>query len=101
MNDDTNILPALRDRLDIIEIPAYSREEMVQIVKLHTLPEAIIDKGIPAGSITITYKLKDFHELPYTITYEKINILRFPQRQFIYLTLYKVKSSNNIYILQI
>lgn len=133
MNDDTIILPALRDRLDIIEIPAYSRDEMVQIIKLHTLPEAVADKGMPSGSITITdegarqllqrlgyevdqsgmrpiekavnnivsrlnflrtmhteagfspdipltYKLKDFHGLPYTITAESINVLHVPPK---------------------
>lgn len=54
MNDDANISSALRDRLDIIEIPSYTRDDMVQIIKLHTLPEAILDKGIPEGTITIT-----------------------------------------------
>jgi Holliday junction resolvasome RuvABC ATP-dependent DNA helicase subunit len=54
MNDDSKIDPALRDRLDIIDIPPYNREEMVEIIKLHTLPEALIDKGIEPNCITIT-----------------------------------------------
>jgi ATP-dependent Lon protease len=54
MNDDSLIMPALRDRLDIIEIPTYNRDEMVQIIKLYTLPEALLDKGIPKGDVSIT-----------------------------------------------
>jgi ATP-dependent Lon protease len=54
MNDDSKIDPALRDRLDIIDIPAYNHNEMVEIIKLHTLPEMLTDKGIESGSITIT-----------------------------------------------
>jgi len=54
MNDDSLITPALRDRLDIIEIPTYNKDEMVQIIKRHTLPEALVDKGIDVKDITIT-----------------------------------------------
>ncbi len=54
MNDDTSISGPLRDRLDIIELPTYTREEMVQIIKLHTLPEAILDKGLNKDDIKIT-----------------------------------------------
>lgn len=54
MNDDTNMPRELRDRLDIIEIEPYSRDDMVQIIKRHTLPETLADKGINEGDITIT-----------------------------------------------
>ncbi|CAH6419281.1 ATP-dependent Lon protease [uncultured virus] len=54
LNDESRLTPALRDRLYIVDIPAYSRTDMVQIVKKHTLPEALVDKGITPGDVTIT-----------------------------------------------
>jgi ATP-dependent Lon protease len=54
MNDDTKLDPALRDRLNIVEIPSYTKEELVQIIQLHTLPEMVADKGLEPKSVTIT-----------------------------------------------
>lgn len=54
MNDDSQLDHALKDRLNIIEIPSYTRKDMIQITQNFTLPEALIDKGIQPGNITIT-----------------------------------------------
>jgi len=54
MNDDNKVDPTLRDRLNIIEVPTYTHQDMVQIIKHHTIPETLIDKGIEAKAITIT-----------------------------------------------
>src|SRR3972149_10448433 len=43
MNDDTKLDPALRDRLNIIELPSYTRNDIVQIIKRHALPDALRD----------------------------------------------------------
>jgi ATP-dependent Lon protease len=53
MNND-KLDPALKDRLNIIEIPSYTKEEMVQIVLNHTLYDALSDKGIHKDDISIT-----------------------------------------------
>jgi len=54
MNDDSRLDPALRDRLNIIEVPSYTHDDMIQIIQRHTLPEMLIDKGILPRDITIT-----------------------------------------------
>lgn len=54
MNDDTHLDAALRDRLNIIEIPSYSHSDMIQIIKHHTLPDMLLDKGISITDVTIT-----------------------------------------------
>lgn len=54
INDESKLNPALRDRLNIIEIPSYSKSDIAQIVKKHTLPEMLIDKGLSPNDILIT-----------------------------------------------
>jgi len=54
LNDDSKLSATLRDRLHIIDLPAYGRSDMIQIIKLHTLPDCLIDKGIAKDDITIT-----------------------------------------------
>lgn len=53
MNDD-NLDPALKDRLTIIDIPSYTKAEMVEIVKRHTFPETLKKMNIQENDITIT-----------------------------------------------
>jgi len=53
MNDDAYLDPALKDRLNIINIPSYTPKEKVEIIKKHVLPEALLDKGLDLGSVTI------------------------------------------------
>jgi len=54
MNDDSKLDPALRDRLHIVNLRPYEKSEMVQIIRLHTLPEILKDKGIGEDDIKIT-----------------------------------------------
>ena len=54
MNDESKLDPALRDRLNIVEIPSYTRNDMVQIIKRHTLPETLTDKGLGSDAISLT-----------------------------------------------
>ena len=54
MNDDAYLDPALRDRLMIIDVPAYSHDDMIEIMIKHTLPEALEDKGFSRHDVTIT-----------------------------------------------
>jgi ATP-dependent Lon protease len=54
MNDDSKLDSALRDRLNIIKIPSYTSEEMIQIIHKHVLPAALQDKGIEMDQIRIT-----------------------------------------------
>lgn len=54
MNDDVLLNPALKDRLDIIEIQEYTVEETIEIIRKFTLPRSLEDKGIKKDLIDIT-----------------------------------------------
>ena len=59
MNTD-ELNPALLDRLNIIEIPAYEKKELTIITRDYVLPAALKEKGMKKGDITITDKAIDF-----------------------------------------
>jgi ATP-dependent Lon protease len=50
------IHPALRDRMEIIEITGYTQEEKVQIAKQHLLPKLRKDHGLKAKDFSIDDK---------------------------------------------
>ena len=54
MNSDEGLDPALKDRLEIINVPSYNKEEMVKIMIKHTLPEACIKCGFKVDDLTIS-----------------------------------------------
>ena len=54
LNDESGLTQPLRDRLDVIELDPYTREEMVEIIKRHTLFDALEDKGMNKDDVTIT-----------------------------------------------
>ncbi len=54
MNSDEGLDPALKDRLEIINIPSYNKEEMVSIIIKHTLPEACIKCGFKVEDLSIS-----------------------------------------------
>ncbi|MEZ4848605.1 MAG: endopeptidase La, partial [Bacteroidia bacterium] len=55
-NTLSTIHPALRDRMEIIEINGYSQEEKLEIAKRHLVPKARKDHGLKASNISITGK---------------------------------------------
>ncbi|MEY4200260.1 MAG: to ATP-dependent protease La [Verrucomicrobiota bacterium] len=47
------ILPALRDRLEVIELPSYTLEEKVHIARRHLLPRQLAEHGVKAKQVKI------------------------------------------------
>ena len=45
MNDETLVDPIVKVRLDIIHVPNYSREDQINIIRNHMLPE--LTDGLP------------------------------------------------------
>jgi ATP-dependent Lon protease len=56
-NSLDTIHPALRDRMEIIEINGYTQEEKVQIAKKHLLPKLRHDHGLKAKDFSLDDKL--------------------------------------------
>lgn len=56
-NNLATIQPALRDRMEIIEINGYTLEEKVQIAKKHLLPKLILDNGLKKDQIEISQEI--------------------------------------------
>ena len=52
-NEIGPIPPALRDRLEILELPGYTRNEKLYIAKNHLIPKQIDEHGIQPDRITI------------------------------------------------
>ncbi len=45
------IEPALRDRMEVIELSSYTHEEKVMIAKRHLVPRQLAENGIPPGEL--------------------------------------------------
>src|SRR5207245_6458133 len=43
--------PALRDRMEIIELPGYTEEEKVRIARQHLVPKQARDHGLSTGDL--------------------------------------------------
>jgi ATP-dependent Lon protease len=50
-NSLDTIQPALRDRMEIIEINGYTLEEKVQIARKHLIPKQLVEHGLEADSL--------------------------------------------------
>ncbi|HEX5101703.1 MAG TPA: endopeptidase La [Polyangiaceae bacterium] len=48
------IPPPLRDRMEILEIPGYTRREKLAIARQHLIPKQLEEHGIKAEQLTIT-----------------------------------------------
>jgi len=53
-NSLSSIHPALRDRMEIIEVSGYTVEEKIEIVKRHLLRKQIKDNGLEEGSFDLS-----------------------------------------------
>jgi ATP-dependent Lon protease len=53
-NSLSSIQPALRDRLEIIEVSGYTVEEKLEIAKRHLLPKQLKENGITESKIQFT-----------------------------------------------
>ncbi len=47
------IIPALRDRLEVIELPSYTLEEKVHIARRHLLPRQLTEHGVKAKLVKL------------------------------------------------
>lgn len=55
-NSLASIQPALRDRMEIIEVTGYTVEEKVQIAKRHLVPKHLTDTGITSKQLKLPVK---------------------------------------------
>jgi ATP-dependent Lon protease len=56
-NSLSTIQPALRDRLEIIEVTGYTVEEKVEIAKRHLVPKQIEEHGLKKKQVTFSDKV--------------------------------------------
>lgn len=52
-NNTDNISTAVKNRLEVIQMPSYSDEEKIIIAKQYLVPEAVKLAGLPPGSLVI------------------------------------------------
>ncbi len=55
-NDISAIEPALRDRMELIDVSGYTLNEKYHIAKKHLLPKLLIDHGLKLGDLKIEKK---------------------------------------------
>ncbi len=55
-NDLSTVSPPLLDRMDIIELPSYTREEKFQIAKRHLIPKQLKKNGLNGNMLRFTDK---------------------------------------------
>ena len=58
-NSLNTIQPALRDRMEIIEMNGYTTEEKIQIAQKHILPKVTEDTGLKKSQLKISDKVLD------------------------------------------
>ncbi|MEW5845813.1 MAG: endopeptidase La [Bacteroidota bacterium] len=56
-NTISTINPALRDRMEMIEVSGYSMEEKVEIAKRHLLPNQLREHGLNGDALELTDKV--------------------------------------------
>jgi ATP-dependent Lon protease len=59
-NSLNTIQPALRDRLEIIEVPGYTTEEKLEISRRHLIPKQLEDHGVKKNQMIITDDVLEF-----------------------------------------
>ena len=53
-NHIESIPAALRDRMEVITLPGYTRQEKAEIAKHHLLPKRVSDTGLKEGDVRLT-----------------------------------------------
>jgi ATP-dependent Lon protease len=56
-NSLSTIQPALRDRLEIIDVTGYTEEEKIEIAKKHLIPKQIAEHGLKSAQISFDNKV--------------------------------------------
>lgn len=59
-NSLSTIQPALRDRMEIIEITGYTTEEKVEIAKRHLLPKQLEEQGVKKEQLVLDKKMLEY-----------------------------------------
>lgn len=59
-NNLATIQPALRDRMEIIDVSGYTVEEKIEIAKQHLLPKQIEENGLKKQQLKLSDKLIEF-----------------------------------------
>ncbi len=59
-NNLANIQPALRDRMEIIEVNGYTVEEKLEIAKRHLIPKQIDESGLKKSQLKISDSVLEF-----------------------------------------
>jgi ATP-dependent Lon protease len=59
-NNLATIQPALRDRMEIIDVSGYTVEEKIEIAKQHLLPKQIEENGLKKTQLKLTDKQLEF-----------------------------------------
>ncbi|MBA2612910.1 MAG: endopeptidase La [Bacteroidetes bacterium] len=65
-NNLSTIQPALRDRMEIIEVNGYTVEEKLEIAKRHLMPKQIEESGLKKSQLKISDKVLEFLIETYT-----------------------------------
>lgn len=59
-NNLSTIQPALRDRMEIIEVSGYTVEEKIEIAKQHLLPKQVEENGLKKAQLKLTDKQLEY-----------------------------------------
>lgn len=65
-NSLSTIQPALRDRMEIIEINGYTIEEKIEIAKRHLIPKQLEEQGLKKDHLVITTAILEYLVENYT-----------------------------------
>jgi len=65
-NNLNTIQPALRDRMEIIEVNGYTVEEKMEIAKRHLIPKQVEESGLKKSQLKISDKVLEFVIETYT-----------------------------------
>ncbi len=59
-NSLSSIQPALRDRMEVIEITGYTIEEKIEIAKRHLMPKQLTEQGVKKDQIVLDKKIIEY-----------------------------------------